>query len=265
MSKVMTADKFVKKAKDIAKNYKTLYVLGCFGAPMNASNKDRYINHSNAYNKSSARAKKIKAATSDTFGFDCVNTLKGIFWGWNGDKNKVYGGANYPSKNHPSKVPDVNANTMFSKSCTGHSTNFKNIEVGEFVWMSGHIGVYIGNGLAVECTPIWKDGVQITAVGNIGKKSGYKTRTWTKHGKSVFLDYTKKPEPTPTPKPSKEFKIGDKVVISGYLYKTANAPTPSGKIPSKNTTITRYSKGSKHPYNTTGDLGWMNAKDIRHR
>ena len=263
MSKVMTADKFVKKAKDIAKNYKTLYVLGCFGAPMNASNKDRYINHSNAYNKSSARAKKIKAATSDTFGFDCVNTLKGIFWGWNGDKNKVYGGAHYPSKNHPSEVPDVNANTMFSKYCTGKSTNFKNIEVGEFVWMEGHIGVYIGSGLAVECTPIWKDGVQITAVGNIGKKSGYNTRTWTKHGKSVFLDYTKKPEPTPTP--SAELKIGDKVTISGYLYKTANAASPSGKVTSKNTKITRYSKGSKHPYNTTGDLGWMDRKDIKKR
>lgn len=131
---------------------------------------------------------------------------------------------------------------MFSKYCTGQSSNFKNIEVGEFVWMSGHIGVYIGNGLAVECTPIWKDGVQITAVGNIGKKSGYNTRTWTKHGKSVFLDYAKQPEPTPTP--STELKIGDKVTISGYLYRTANAASPSGKVTSKNTTITRYSKGS---------------------
>lgn len=32
MSK-MTAKELVEKAVDIAKNYKTLYVMGCFGAP----------------------------------------------------------------------------------------------------------------------------------------------------------------------------------------------------------------------------------------
>ena len=258
MGKVMTANAFVDKAKKIAKNYKTLYVLGCFGAPLTEKAKKRYIAQ-NAYNKSSARKKKINAASSDTFGFDCVNTLKAIFWGWNGDTSKIYGGADYKSHG----VPDVNANEMFNDYCTNKSTNFKNIQKGEFVWMSGHIGVYIGDGLAVECTPIWKDGVQITAVGNIGKKSGYNTRTWTKHGKSVFLNYSS--EPTPTPTPSTELKVGDKVVISGYLYKTSNAATPSGKVTSKNTVITRYAKGAKHPYNTTGDLGWMDRKDIRKR
>lgn len=224
MSTVMDADTFVKKAKDAAKNYKTLYVLGCFGAPMTGTNKNRYIFHSNKYNKSSARSKKIIAATTDTFGFDCVCLLKGLFWGWCGDKNKVYGGAYYPSKNHPSEVPDVGANTMFDKYCTGKSANFKNIVPGEFVWMSGHIGVYIGDGLAVECTPIWKDGVQITAVGNIGKKSGYNTRTWTKHGKSVFLNYSSKPEPkpTPTPKPT-AIKPGDSVIVNGRGYATSKA------------------------------------------
>lgn len=55
--------------------------------------------------------------------------------------------------------------------------------------MSGHIGVYIGNGLAVECTPRWSDGVQITAVHNIGKIAGYNGRTWTKHGKLPHVNY----------------------------------------------------------------------------
>ena len=40
MSK-MTAKAFVDKAVDIAKNYKTLYVMGCFGAPLTGSNVDR--------------------------------------------------------------------------------------------------------------------------------------------------------------------------------------------------------------------------------
>lgn len=187
MSKVMKASEFIKKAKDIANNYKTLYVMGCFGSPMNATNKKRYTTN-NAYNKQPERTKMINNATSDTFGFDCVCLLKGIFWGWNGNKNLTYGGAKYASNG----VPDVNANQMYKSYCTGHSTNFKNIQVGEFLWMEGHIGVYIGNGLAVECTPAWKNKVQITAVGNIGKKNGYNTRKWAGHGKSIFIDYDAK-------------------------------------------------------------------------
>lgn len=185
MSKVMKAKDFVNKAKNIANDYKTLYVMGCFGAPLNATNKKRYTTN-NAYNKQPERTKMINNASSDTFGFDCVCLLKGILWGWSGNQNKTYGGAKYNSNG----VPDVGANTMFSKYCTDKSSDFSKIEVGEFVWLDGHIGVYIGDGLAIECTPAWKNKVQITAVGNIGKKNGYPTRKWTKHGKSNFLDYT---------------------------------------------------------------------------
>ena len=64
--------------------------------------------------------------------------------------------------------------------------------------MKGHIGIYIGNGLAVECTPAWKNKVQITAVGNIGKKTGYNTRTWTNHGKLNFIKYEKIPDTKPS-------------------------------------------------------------------
>lgn len=180
---VMTNTEFVKKCIDAAKNYKTLYVMGCFGAPMNSTNKIRYTNN-NSYNKKTARKNMILAATADTFGFDCVCFIKGILWGWNGDKNKVYGGAKYASNG----VPDIGADSMINV-CNGVSKNFSSIEVGEVVWMKGHIGVYIGDGLAVECTPKWENKVQITAVGNIGKKAGYNTRTWTKHGKLPYISY----------------------------------------------------------------------------
>lgn len=59
-----------------------------------------------------------------------------------------------------------------------------------------------------------------------------------------------------------KFKIGDKVRISGDLYVSSNAEKPVSKITSKVTYITRIAKGSKHPYNTTGDLGWMNESSI---
>lgn len=70
------------------------------------------------------------------------------------------------------------------------------------------------------------------------------------------------PKPTPTPT-SHKFKKGDKVIINGNLYKNANAEKPSGKVKNKKTTITRYEEGTKHPYNTTGDLGWMDEEDIK--
>ena len=74
-----------------------------------------------------------------------------------------------------------------------------------------------------------------------------------------------KPEPTPTPAPtpSDKFNIGDKVVINGALYTSSNAASPAGSISNKVTNITRKNPGSAHPYNTTGDLGWMNESDIR--
>lgn len=195
MGKVMNNTQFANIARDIATKYKTLYVMGCFGAPMNSTNKTRYINH-HSYNAQSSRASKIRNASADTFGFDCVCLIKGILWGWSGNTGKIYGGASYASNG----VPDVGADGIM-KYCTGVSTNFSNIQVGELVHMSGHVGIYIGNGLAVECTPIWKDGVQITAVGNIGKKSGYNTRTWVNHGKLNYVEYSQNTPSTPTTDP----------------------------------------------------------------
>ena len=178
---MMTNKSFVKKVTDIANNYKTLYVMGCFGAPMTASNKERYCQHT-PYNQQSTRQKLIRAASADTFGFDCVCLIKGILWGWNGNKNDVYGGAKYASNG----VPDIGADAMIQR-CSGISTDFSNIIPGEAVWMSGHIGVYIGDGKVVECTPAWDNCVQIT---KLGTKTEYKTRKWTKHGKLPWVSYT---------------------------------------------------------------------------
>lgn len=189
MAYVMTVEKFTHELTDIAKNYKTLYVMGCFGAPMNAANKKRYIKDYE-YNSKPERAAMIEKATVDTFGFDCVCLIKGVLWGWNGDVNKPYGGAVYQSNG----VPDINTESMID-ACKDVSTDFSKIKVGSLLWLKGHVGVYIGDGLAVECSPAWKNKVQITAVGNIGKQSGYNTRTWTKHGLLPWVDYTAKTTP----------------------------------------------------------------------
>ena len=71
------------------------------------------------------------------------------------------------------------------------------------------------------------------------------------------------PAPTPTPGPSDAFNIGDHVVINGPLYVSSNAGSPAGSVSNKITYITRKNPGSAHPYNTTGDLGWMDQSSIK--
>lgn len=100
---------------------------------------------------------------------DCSGLIKGTLWGYpyNGTYGHIY--------------PDVNANTIMSTYCYEKSSNFNNITRGEFVWMSGHIGVYIGNGKVCECSPKWENGIQITNLN---------ARKWKLHAKSKWLDYS---------------------------------------------------------------------------
>lgn len=183
---VKTNKQLVEKCIDIAKNYKTLYVMGGIGYRLTEANKTRAINNGahGAYNAKSTRKKMINAADADTWAFDCVCLIKSVLWGWKGDYNATYGGAEYTSNG----VPDINADQMINV-CNNVSTNFSKIAVGEAVWCKGHIGVYIGDGLAVECTPAWDNCVQITAC-NCDKK-GYNRRNWTKHGYLPYVSYEK--------------------------------------------------------------------------
>ncbi len=179
---ITTGAELAARCLDVALNYKTLYVNGCFGAPMTASNKVRYTQNT-AFNRRPDRTALINAASEDTFGFDCVCFIKGLFWGWNGDLDHVYGGAAYQANG----VSDITEDSMIN-ACSSVNTDFTAIEVGEAVWIEGHIGIYIGNGLAVECTPSWDDCVQITACNTA--RRGFHARTWTKHGKLPYIEYT---------------------------------------------------------------------------
>ena len=107
--------------------------------------------------------------------WDCSGLLKGILWGYPDNGKYLKNG-----------VLDQNADTIISK-CSGVSTDFSNIVPGEIVWMKGHMGIYIGNGKVVEATPKWDNGVQVSTCANVS--SGSKSRKWTKHGKSPYIDY----------------------------------------------------------------------------
>ncbi len=58
-----------------------------------------------------------------------------------------------------------------------------------------------------------------------------------------------------TPKEPLKFKLGDKVVINGPLFRSSNATSATSSVKNKTTVITRIAAGAAHPYNTTGDLG----------
>ena len=175
----MKASELAKKAIEIATKYKTLYVYGCFGAPMTEANKPRYIN-SQAYNRKAERLQKIKSASADTFGFDCVCLFKGIVWGWSGNKNHVYGGASYQSG-----MPDITIKSI-ANGCKNVSSDFSKVKAGEFLWNAdfSHCGICVGmvDGklCKVEASPSWADGVQLFPM-NEGNRFAY-------HGMSAYVE-----------------------------------------------------------------------------
>ena len=196
---IKTASEFVTALQNVAA-HRTLYVMGCFGAPMAERNKDRYL-AAQAYNRRPEREEKIRAADGQTYGFDCVCLIKGVLWGWCGDPSDIYGGADYRTD----LVPDLDAEQML-EVCNDVSVDFSHILPGEVVGMPGHIGVYVGEGLCIECTPRWKDGVQYTACLNAGPRDGFPGRKWERHGKLPYLRYEIQPAPEPDPVQGKRYE-----------------------------------------------------------
>ena len=167
----MTNKEFVRLLEDISK-MKTYYIKGGFGHVLKASNKKRLIDQYK-YNKD--RADKINALDPSTFAFDCCGLIKGALWGFTGDRVKTYGGAVYKANG----LDDVNEAGLL-KLCKNVTTDLSKKEPGDFLYMSGHCGIYAGNGKVIECTPAGSCGVQITDITRV---------KWTKCGKLPFIQY----------------------------------------------------------------------------
>lgn len=173
----------VKKAKDVVAKYKTVYANGMFGQPITDSIIQQKAKQLPKWYTASRRSVLYGLVGQNYFGFDCVCFIKSLlFWNWSGDSTNVNGGAKYDGKT------DVTEKQLLNL-CSESSSDFSNIEVGEYLWTEGHCGIYIGDGFAIECTPKWDNGVQITAVHNIAEKQGYNGRHWEKHGKLPTVEY----------------------------------------------------------------------------
>ena len=163
---IMTNHELCGKLLWIAEDLKTLYVMGGIGFPLNSTGKKRAFQY--AYNKDHTRQRMIMAATDDTFAFDCVCLVKSVLWGFSGDRNQRYGGAQYASNG----IPDCSIPLLYRMG-SKHSEDMNDIAVGEFLVLHDHhCGVYVGNGLVVESTPAWENKVQITKLSQ---------RPWKKH------------------------------------------------------------------------------------
>lgn len=181
----MQNKEFVDKLKNVAINYNTIYANGMFGQPITQNIINQKAKQIPDWYTSKRKEELQSYIGKGYFGFDCICVIKGIMWGWSGNINDVNGGAKYASNG----VADVNEYGTLN-ICTAVSENFNNMLVGEYLWTDGHCGIYIGNGLCVECTTRWENCVQITAVLNLGEQAGYNGRIWKKHGKLPYIEYS---------------------------------------------------------------------------
>lgn len=172
----MTNKEFVDKLLKIVNNYNTVYAYGTWGQIVtNEIINQKKKQYPNWYTTAKVNELK-KLINKNYFCFDCSGLIKAVLWGWNGSKTKN-GGAIYKANN----VPDLSANGMINK-CNNISTNFNSIEMGELVWMDGHVGIYYKDKKVIECSPSFKNKVQITELSQ---------RKWIKHGKLPWISYIK--------------------------------------------------------------------------
>lgn len=208
MKTIYTDKEFIKILTELYKKNYTIYGSGGFGGCISSFPAQAKRYHDNNYDmvykddikngKSEEYAKKdaevwgqkiyTAAKKPPCWCFDCVGMIKSILWGFDFKTDSVYGGAKYKSNG----VPDSGAGYggLFSY-CTDISSDFSKIVPGEMLCNDGHVGIYIGDGMVVECTTAWDNKVQCVECWNI-KKTG-RGRKWNKHGKLPWIEYTSTP------------------------------------------------------------------------
>lgn len=147
---------------------------------------------------------------------DCSGLIKGILWGYP-DKGK------YASNG----VPDTNANNMIATHCSGVTTDMSKLRKGMVVWLTGHIGIYCGDGVVVESSPRWENGIQRTYPKGCPVPNNHhlNQRKWSKCGYLKWIDYSTTADLTQVAKDVIKGKYGngkeriDNLTKAGYNYK----------------------------------------------
>lgn len=209
-TKIMTNAEAVQRLLDVL-NYQTVYVNAAFGHTLESALDNTYI--MNSSQNESRREYYEEREDYGYFGFDCSGFIKSVLlWGWKGDYGATYGGASYiydavDENGVRYNSQDINQDgflTICKKYDDGDENDnkdFTNIQIGEFLYKSGHCGVYIGNGYAIECTvkgkqndATYSSGVMVTQVENMisdeyPEDSSVEPTLWESHWKFPFVSY----------------------------------------------------------------------------
>ena len=131
--------------------------------------------------------------------FDCIGMVKSVIN--NPDiVYKVEPTGYYVKPNQV--IPDTTEKGILNL-CTDVAYDFKNITQGEYLYMSGHAGVYVGafeinnhECNVVECTSAWENGVigswiDLSTGKRYNHRNGEQKYQWEAHGKlSKYIDYS---------------------------------------------------------------------------
>lgn len=202
---------FVKKLKELEKSKRIIYAWGMQGQLITSGSIEQKRKQY-PYWYTPDRVAKLLKVKNKKFGMDCSGMIKSILWGFNFNAKSYLGGASYTSNN----VPDINSTQLIS-NCYNVSKDFKKIEIGCLVHKKGHVGIYIGDGLAIECTSKWDNSVLISGLKNLCMMYNGKSREWEKWGYLPYIDYIKDDN-------INNIKVGDTVEvinitdINGKLY-----------------------------------------------
>lgn len=162
---------------------------------------------------SSRMSKYQSAINKKLICMDCVGMIKGFFWtnGGVGVKDAIGTGKSISSKYGSNGCPDKSANGMLSW-CKSKGAEHGKVATlpdvpGVLLFSPGHVGVYIGDGYAVEARG-FNYGVVKTKVS---------ARSWTDwaYMPSSILEYDTAEGVTIEPEPAKVYKLGERVISRG--------------------------------------------------
>lgn len=186
----MTNKEFVKSVENIFSK-DTIYAKGAIATYVSLNTINSLKNQKNIaswYTSSKIKSRFEPLYGKDYYAFDCSGLIKAAIWGFEPEQKDFRCTKGYEING----IGDFPVDTVSDVEKVGIVSNdFSSVEIGEMLFTPGHVGVYVGNGLCIECTPAWDNCVQYTAVGNFGSKKGYNTRTWKYHVKLNCLTYEK--------------------------------------------------------------------------
>ena len=166
----------------------------------------------------------------NTISWDCWNLGKSILWSRGSIVNN-YSKDTYARRDTSFGLGDWDGLTIIKKAPNCNS-DFSSLVPGEWLYMNGHTGYYIGDGQVIECTPAWgANGVTQSQISSSGarSKNGSQRGSWLYHGMVPWIDYS-----TFSFEDGRWYKLASKAIT---VYKSINNPSVSAGSISANTGI----------------------------